>query len=191
MAGSFRITGDPDADDLLEGDGFALIVGMLLDQQVPMEWAFRGPATLRQRLGHLDPGLIAARDVDEIVAAACQPPAIHRFPAVMARRIHAVSRQIVDEYEGAAEAIWTGAADASALYRRLHGLAGFGDEKTKIFIALLAKRFGHEPIGWEQVAAPFSDERPRSAADVAGPDTLAAVREWKRAQRERGMTKQD
>jgi len=191
MAGTFRITGDTAADDLLESDGFALIVGMLLDQQVPMEWAFRGPATLRRRLGHLDPGLIAARDRDEIVAAACQPPAIHRFPAVMARRIHAVSRQIVDDYDGSAEAIWSGAADATALYRRLRGLEGFGDEKSKIFIALLAKRFGHEPDGWEQVAAPFSDDTPRSAADVAGPDTLTAVREWKRTQRARGKSKQD
>jgi uncharacterized HhH-GPD family protein len=187
----FRITGDDDADRLLGEDGLALMIGMLLDQQVPMEWAFRGPATLRSRLGHVDPTRIAAMDTEEFVAVCCQVPAIHRFPAAMGKRIHALCGAVVERYGSRADAVWTEAANGPDLYRRLHELPGFGDEKTKIFIALLAKRFGVQPAGWERVSSPFSDDTPRSAADVDGPATLAAVREWKRLQRRQGKTKQD
>lgn len=191
MDGSFAITGDDSADRLLETDALALLIGMLLDQQVPMEWAFRGPSTIRGRLGHLDAPHIAEMAAEAFVAVCCQPPAIHRFPAVMGRRIHSVCQQITEEHGGNAARVWTDASDASDLYTRLRRLHGFGDEKAKIFIALLVKRFDVRLDGWEAVAAPFSDEVPRSAADVDGPAALAEVRSWKRAQRASGKTKQD
>lgn len=187
----FRITGDHEADRLLQEDGLALVIGMLLDQQVPMEWAFRGPATLRSRLGHLDPTRIAAMDTEDFVAVCREVPAIHRFPAAMGRRIHSLCSEVVERYGARADAVWTEATDGRDLYRRLRALPGFGDEKSKIFIALLAKRFGVRPAGWERVSSPFSDDTPRSAADVDGPDSLAVVREWKRLQRRQGKTKQD
>lgn len=188
---AFRITGDKAGDQLLESDPLALVIGMLLDQQVPMEWAFRGPSTVRERLGHLDAVRIAEMDNDELVAVCCEPPAIHRFPAVMARRIHALCEHVVEHHAGRVQSIWTDTEDAADLFRRLRLLPGFGDEKTKIFIALLAKRFSIRPNGWETVAAPFSDDVPRSAADVDGPAALAEVKEWKRTQRAAGKTKQD
>jgi uncharacterized HhH-GPD family protein len=191
MDGTFRITGDEDADLLLAENGLALLIGMLLDQQVPMEWAFRGPATLHQRLGHLDAHRIADQDIDEFVAVCCEAPAIHRFPAVMGRRIHGLCNVIADDYGGEAASIWQDATDGDDLYRRLRELPGFGDEKTMIFVALLAKRFDVRATGWQDVAGPFSDGTPRSAADVDGPEALAQVREWKRLQRAKGKTKQD
>ncbi|MEX1006159.1 MAG: HhH-GPD-type base excision DNA repair protein [Acidimicrobiia bacterium] len=191
MNGSLHITGDDDADRLLNTDGLAVVIGMLLDQQVPMAWAFRGPATIRERLGHLDAAAIAAMDPESLVDICCGPPGIHRFPAVMARRIHELCRHVVEHHDGNAADIWEGAADGSDLRRRLLALPGFGDEKAKIFIALLAKRFDIRPDGWEAASRPFSDDVPRSAADVSGPAALAEVREWKRTQRGLGKTKQD
>lgn len=191
MDGSLHITGDDDADRLLNTDGLALLIGMLLDQQVPMAWAFRGPATIRERLGSLDARTIADMDPETLVDVCCGPPAIHRFPAVMARRIHDLCRHVVEHHRGEATDIWNAATDGADLQARLRALPGFGDEKTKIFIALLAKRFDIRPAGWEVAARPFSDDIPRSAADVDGPAALEEVREWKRAQRARGKTKQD
>ncbi len=186
------ITGDDEADLLLQDDPLALLIGMLLDQQVPMEWAFKGPHTLRERLGgELDAERIATMDVDEFVAICATTPAIHRFPASMGRRIHALCVQIVDDYSGDAAAVWTDAVDAKDLRRRLRALPGYGEEKTKIFIAILAKRMGVQPDGWEQVAAPFSDDQPRSVADVASPETLLQVREWKKAMKAAKRSKQD
>ncbi len=191
MDGTFPITGDDEADRLLADDGLALLIGMLLDQQVPMAWAFRGPATLRDRLGHLDARRIALMDVEELVAVCCAKPAIHRYPAAMARRIHSLCEAVVDRYDARPESVWSEAVDGDHLYDRLRALPGFGDEKAKIFIALLAKRFAVRPPGWERAAGPFSDDTPRSAADVDGPAALERVREWKRTQRSRGRTKQD
>ena len=191
MDGDLYITGDRDADALLNSDANALLIGMLLDQQVPLEWAFRGPATLRSRLGHLDVARIAAMDEEALVAVACAVPAIHRFPAVMARRIHALSRALVADWDGRGAAIWADGPDAPTLARRLRALPGFGTEKTQIFVALLAKRFGIRPDGWESVAGPFADDQPRTIADCDGPDGLAAVRAWKAAQRAAGKDKQD
>ena len=190
MNGDLFITGDVDADALLNHDANALLIGMLLDQQVPLEWAFRGPYTLRGRLGHLDVARIAGMEEDALVAVACAPPAIHRFPAVMARRIQAVCRALDEEWGGRAEAIWADAPDARTLARRLRALPGFGPEKTKIFLALLAKRFGIRPPGWEAAAGVFADAEPRTIADCDGPDGLAAVRAWKAAQRAAGKDKQ-
>jgi uncharacterized HhH-GPD family protein len=181
--GTLYITGDPDADHFLNTDDFALLTGMLLDQQVPMEWAFRGPSTLRKRLGHLDPVRIAEMPVDELLAAALDKPAIHRFPAVMARRLHELAAFITDHNEGHVERIWTTAGTGAELYRRLNELPGFGDEKARIFVALLAKRKGVCPPGWQEAAGVFADATPRSAADSGSPAALAQVRQWKQAQR--------
>ena len=188
MAGTLYITGDADADRLLNTDGLALLVGMLLDQQVPMEWAFHGPATLKLRLGHLDAGRIAALDQEAFVQVCCAKPAIHRFPAVMGRRIHDVCRVLVDDYGGA---VWDAVTDGADLLARLRGLPGFGEEKARIFLALLAKRQGVTPAGWREAAGPFGDDTPRSVADIHDEASLAVVREWKRAAKAAGRDKQD
>lgn len=191
MAGDLYITGDTEADELLNADGTALLIGMLLDQQVPMEWAFTGPSTLRARLGHLDATRIAAMDEDDFVGVCAQKPAVHRFPASMGRRIHALCTLLTRDYDGRAEALWADVADGSELARRLHALPGFGDEKTKIFVALLAKRRGVRPPGWEDAAGVFADETPRSVADVHDDVSLVKVREWKRASKAAKKDKQD
>jgi uncharacterized HhH-GPD family protein len=191
MAGDLYITGDAAADELLNTDGTALLIGMLLDQQVPMEWAFTGPATLRQRLGHLDATKIAAMGEDEFVEVCAQKPAVHRFPASMGRRVHALCTVLADQYDGRAERLWADAADGKELARRLKALPGFGDEKTKIFVALLAKRQDVRLPGWEQAAGLFADETPRSVADVHDDTSLTKVREWKRAQKAAKKDKQD
>lgn len=191
MAGTIAITGDADADRLLNTSGTAVLVGMLLDQQVPMEWAFHGPATLSRRLGHLDAAGIAGMDVEEFVAVCCEKPAIHRFPASMGRRIHQMCQVLVDEYGGDGAAVWSDQPDAETLLARISALPGFGKEKSMIFLALLAKRFGVRPPGWEALAGPFADDEPRSVADVSDPESLAQVREWKRLKRQAGKTKQD
>lgn len=186
------ISGDPEADALLEDEPLALVIGMLLDQQVPMEWAFRGPLTLKQRLGgSLDAAAIAAMDVEEFVAVCCAKPAIHRFPAAMGRRIWELCGHVEQHYDGDASKIWKGVRSGEALIARVRALPGYGEEKSKILIAILGKRLGTRPTGWEVVAAPFSDEQPRSVADVADPDSLAAVRSWKKAMKAAKRSKQD
>ena len=190
-APTLPVTGDPDADRLLVEDPLALLLGMLLDQQVPMEWAFAGPKTLRDRLGHLDAGKIAAMDVEAFVDVCREKPAIHRFPKSMGERVHAVCTHLVERYGGDAAAIWDGVEDATELRRRLREVPGYGEEKTKIFIAILAKRFGIRPQGWEAVATPFSDEVPRSVADIDSAEALHEVRKWKKAQKAKGKSKQD
>lgn len=186
------ITGVDSADRLLEEQPLALLIGMLLDQQVPMEWAFRGPATLRERLGgQLDAGAIAAMSTDDVVDLCCEKPAIHRYPAAMARRIHGLCVLLVERYGGDSERIWSEASDAQDLYRRLRELPGYGDEKARIFIAILAKRFGVRPDGWIDVCAPFSDDEPRSVADVDSADSLARVREGKQMMKAAKKAKSD
>ena len=185
------ITGNPKADTLLNTDGTALLIGMLLDQQVPMEWAFAGPATLMGRLGHLDAKAIAAMDVDAFVAVCCDKPAIHRFPASLGRRIHELCVSLTTSYRGKGSNVWKGVASGDDLYRRLRALPGYGDEKAKIFIAILAKRMGVAPPGWQEAAGKFGDDVPRSVADITGPVTLGQVREWKRAQKAANKDKQD
>src|SRR5262245_32663888 len=140
MQGDLAVTGNVEADALLNTNPLALLVGMLLDQQVPMEWAFTGPYTLQQRLGILDAAQIAAMDPEEFLAVCKGPPAIHRFPKSMGERIQALSQHVVDDYGGDAEAIWRDVDTADELHHRLIGLPGYGEEKTRIFIALLAKR---------------------------------------------------
>ena len=185
------ITGDDDADLLLEQEPLALLIGMLLDQQVPMEWAFKGPSTLKSRLGRLDAGEIAAMDADDFVAVCATKPAIHRFPKSMGGRIHEVCTFLVEHYDGSAEAVWLDVDSGDELYRRLRELPGYGEEKSKIFMAILAKRMGVAPPGWEAAAAPFSDEQPRSVADVSSDETLMKVREWKQKMKAAKRAKSD
>jgi uncharacterized HhH-GPD family protein len=191
MPGTLYITGDKAADGLLNEDGTALLIGMLLDQQVPMEWAFSGPAKLKERLGHLDANRIAAMEVEEFVAVCSEKPSIHRFPGAMGKRIHQVCTVLADEYDGQAANIWKGVDSGAELYRRLHALPGYGEEKSKIFVAILAKTQGIRPEGWQVAAGKFGDDIPRPVADIDGPESLAKVREWKKAQKAAKRDKQD
>ena len=185
------ITGDAAADELLNTDGNALLLGMLLDQQVPMEWAFAGPSTLRERLGHLDPGRIAAMPEDDFVSICCEKPAIHRFPGSMGKRIHQVCAVVADRYDGNAANLWTGVDSGKELFRRLNALPGYGDEKSKIFVAILGKTQGITPDGWRAAAGKFGDDVPRSVADISDKASLDIVRRWKQAQKVARKDKQD
>jgi uncharacterized HhH-GPD family protein len=181
---ALHFTGDEAADELLSTDPFALLIGMLLDQQVPMEKAFRSPYDLKERLaGRLDPAEIADYDPEELGRIFARPPALHRFPGSMAARTQALARAIVDEYDGSAAAIWETAESGQELYRRLKALPGFGDQKARIFLALLAKRLGVQPPGWEEAAGPYGADGFYSVADIVSPETLAKVREYKRAKK--------
>jgi uncharacterized HhH-GPD family protein len=192
MKGTLYISGDKEADDLLNTDPLALLIGMLLDQQVPMEWAFLSPYRLRERLGgRLDAGAIAAMNPEDLITSFKGPPALHRFPGSMAKRTHALCQHLVEHYGGDAASLWLTADTGKELVTRLQDLPGFGAEKAKIFTAVLAKRVGVRPEGWEEAAAPFSDDTPRSVADIDGEETLAKVREWKRARKAEGKTKSD
>lgn len=191
VVGTIYITGDPAADALLNTDGTALLIGMLLDQQVPMEWAFIGPSTLRARLGHLDAARIAAMDRDAFVQVCCAKPAIHRFPASMGRRIHELCSVLARSYEGTGQRVWHDVTSGDELYQRLRGLPGYGDEKARIFVAILGKRMGVRPAGWQQAAGAFGDDTPRSVADIDSPERLAVVREWKRTAKAARRDKQD
>jgi len=190
VVGDLFITGDSGADELLNHDPLALLIGMQLDQQVPMEWAFLGPRTLCERLGRLDATAIAGMDEEQFVAVCCAKPAIHRFPAVMGKRIHGMCGVLADRYGGRPEQLWAEAATGAGLFDRLRELPGYGQEKSQIFVALLAKRFDVRPPGWEQAAGVFGDDEPRTIADCHDSESLARVREWKRAQREARKDKQ-
>jgi uncharacterized HhH-GPD family protein len=172
----------PEANALLASDPFALLTGMLLDQQVPMDWAFSGPYTLAERLGTdtLDPTTIASYDPESFAGLAAQRPAIHRFPGSMAQRIQSLAQHIVADYGGNAAAIWTDVDDGAELLGRLKALPGFGEQKAKIFLALLGKQLGVAPKGWREAAGVYGEEgSTRSIADVTGPESLAAVRAYK------------
>ncbi|HJL82742.1 MAG TPA: HhH-GPD-type base excision DNA repair protein [Acidimicrobiales bacterium] len=190
MPGTLAVTGDADADALINSDPLALLIGMLLDQQVPMEWAFRGPATLLERLGSLDAVAIAEMEPDLLDIECRTKPAVHRYPSSMAKRIQALCQHIVDNYDGDASLLWGSATSGADLKQRLVSLPGYGDEKAMIFTAILAKRMGVAPAGWQDAAGPFSDNTPRSVADIDGPEALATVREWKKAQKAVGKSKQ-
>jgi uncharacterized HhH-GPD family protein len=186
------VTSNDEANRLLIESPLALLVGMLLDQQVPMEWAFLGPWTLRTRLGGtLDAATIAAMDPADVEARFREKPALHRYPAAMAKRTHALCQYLVEHHDGDAARVWTGAADGADLYRRLRSLPGYGDEKARIFMAILGKRLGVRPAGWEDAAAPFSDDTPRSVADIDSPEAFTRVRAFKQARRAEGKGKAD
>jgi uncharacterized HhH-GPD family protein len=178
------VTGDPDADRLLVTEPLALVIGMLLDQQVPMEWAFGSPYRLKERLGgELDAARIASSDPATLEEIFRQKPPLHRYPASMAKRVQALAQYVVDHHDGDAAQLWTDATDGADLYARVRALPGYGDQKAKIFVALLAKRMGVAPSGWEKAAGDYADTTPRSVADVDSADALMRVREFKRAKR--------
>lgn len=189
---TFPITGDERADQLLVDNPLALLLGMMLDQQVPMEWAFAGPAKLVDRLGGtLDAATVVALGPERVEELFRQKPALHRFPGSMGKRAFALCQALVDDYGGDAAAVWKDAADGAELLRRLQALPGFGKEKSQIFLALLAKRMGVCPPGWQQAAGPFADATPRSVADISSRDAFAQVRQWKQAQKQKGKQKSE
>jgi uncharacterized HhH-GPD family protein len=176
-----QITGDPAADKVLDDSPFALLIGMMLDQQYPMEHAFRGPAKVLDRLGTFDPHTIAAADPEEFAAMASTPPAIHRFPGSMAARLQEVARIVEDTYGGDASRLWTEASDGKDLLKRVMALPGFGKQKAQIFVALLAKQVGVRPEGWEAAVGDYALDGHRSVADVVDADSLQKVRDFKKA----------
>lgn len=183
-----RIAQDPEADALLDRDPFALLVGMLLDQQFPMERAFAAPAGLAARLGgdvpldRLDPAAIAAHAPEALAALFTGPPALHRYPAAMAARVQALAALVVERYGGDAAELWRDAPDGAALLRRMKELPGFGTQKAQIFVALLGKQRGIAPPGWREAAGAYGEEgSTRSVADVVDGASLARVRAFKQA----------
>lgn len=178
---AIHITDNPEADDLLTGNPFALLSGMMLDQQYPMEHAFAGPQKVVSRFGSFDPAAIAAADPEEFAALCSTTPAIHRFPGSMAARLQELARIVVEEYDGDASRIWTEAADGKDLAKRIQALPGFGAQKVKIFVALVAKQLDVRPTGWEKAAGDYALDGYRSVADVVDPVSLQKVRDHKKA----------
>ena len=186
---ALHITGDTAADALLTDNPLALLIGMLLDQQVAMETAFHGPLKIEQRTGATDAAAIAAYDPDEFLAAFRQSPSVHRFPGSMAARVQTLCRTLVDDWGGDAANLWTDPStgsgtgpDGAEVLRRLKTLPGFGEQKAKIFLALLGKQYGFTGAGWREASAPYGEDGSfRSVADIVSPESLAKVREHKRA----------
>ena len=192
MAGTLAVTGNADADRLLNHDPLALMIAMLLDQQITIELAFRGPARLAERLGgEVDARVIASMAPDDFIEICRTKPALHRFPTSMAGRIQDMCRHVVDHYDGDAARIWRRVRRAETTRDRLLEVPGFGPEKVQIFIALLAKRFDLRPPGWEDAAGAFADGELRSVADIDSPEALLALREKRRALKAAGKSKTD
>ncbi|WP_236796772.1 HhH-GPD-type base excision DNA repair protein [Amycolatopsis sp. GM8] len=183
MPKTLHLTGDAEADMLLSEDPFALLTGMLLDQQVAMEIAFAGPRKIADRMGGFSVTRIAEADEDEFVELCVEKPAIHRYGGSMGRRVHALARYIVEHYDGQTDAIWTdGKPDGKEVLKRLKALPGYGEQKARIFLALLGKQRGVKPAGWREAAGAYGDEGSRrSIADVTSAQTLAEVRAFKKA----------
>ncbi|MFF9274218.1 HhH-GPD-type base excision DNA repair protein [Streptomyces griseosporeus] len=179
---TLHLAQDPAADELLGRSPLAALVGMLLDQQIPMEWAFKGPRTIADRMGadDLDAHDIAAQDPEAFAALLSEKPAVHRYPGSMAKRIQQLCQYLVEHYDGNAELVWKGVDDGRELLRRLEGLPGFGKQKAQIFLALLGKQLGVRPAGWREAAGSYGDpDSYRSIADITGPDSLTKVRAHK------------
>jgi uncharacterized HhH-GPD family protein len=175
------LSGDPEADAFLSEDPLALLIGMVLDQQVPLERAFSSPRDLRDRLGgQLDAGAIAAMDPGELAEVFSQRPALHRFPASNAGRVQQLCQIIVSDYGGDAARVWEGASSGTDLLGRVRALPGFGEQKAKIFVALLGKQLGVRPPGWQEVSKPFGDKGTHySVADITSKESLLRVRAHK------------
>ncbi|MGH9297694.1 MAG: HhH-GPD-type base excision DNA repair protein [Acidimicrobiales bacterium] len=180
---ALHLSGDKNADALISRDPLALLIGMVLDQQFPLERAFAAPALLVERLGtKLDVRAIASMDEETLAAAFRQPPALHRFPGSMAGRVQSLCRIITEKYGGKPAAVWKTAKSGEELLGRLEALPGFGAQKAKIFVALLGTQLEVQPKGWREVSAPYGEEDShRSIADIDSPETLIRVREYKRA----------
>ena len=182
MATQIRIAQDEAADEVLSRDPFALLVGMLLDQQYPMEHAFRGPWKILDRFGTLAPDAIAAAEAESFADLCATPPAIHRYGRSMAARVQQLAAVVRDQYDGRAETIWTEAKDTRDLIERLKALPGFGDQKARIFAALVGKQLEVRPPGWQEAIGPYAEDGSyRSVADVVDAPSLAKVREFKQA----------
>jgi uncharacterized HhH-GPD family protein len=182
MATQIRIAQDDAADQVLSEDPFALLVGMLLDQQYPMEHAFRGPWKILDRFGTLDPARIAEAEPEAFADLCATPPAIHRYGRSMAGRVQQLATTVRDDYGGRAESIWLDAADADDLLGRLRALPGFGDQKARIFAALVGKQLDVRPAGWQEAIGPYAEDGSyRSVADVVDAESLQKVREFKQA----------
>jgi uncharacterized HhH-GPD family protein len=180
----------PAANQLLERDPLALLIGMLLDQQVPMEKAFTSPAVLRDRLGgSLDATTLAGYDTEALEALFRQPPALHRFPAAMAKRVQQLARVLIERYDGDAGQLWRGAPDGAELVSRVAALPGFGRQKAQIFVALLGKQLGVAPAGWREATGTYGEDGSfRSVADVVDADSLAKVRAYKQQMKQQART---
>jgi uncharacterized HhH-GPD family protein len=177
-----QLVQDPAADELLEANPLALLIGMLLDQQIPMEVAFGGPKKLADRLGELDARVIADYEPEAFAALCAERPAVHRFPGSMAKRLQTLAQTLVDDYDGNAAAIWTaGDPDGAEVLRRLKALPGFGEQKAKIFLALLGKQYGVTPQGWRAAAGDYGRAGTfMSVADVTDAGSLDKVRSYKK-----------
>jgi uncharacterized HhH-GPD family protein len=180
---AIQIAQDPAADQVLTDDSFALLTGMLLDQQFPMERAFAGPAKILDRFGTLDPSAIATANPESFADLCATPPAIHRYGRSMAGRVQALAAQVVDQYGGETSRIWVEATSGDDLMRRLQALPGFGKQKAQIFTALVAKQLGVRPEGWEKAAGDYALDGYRSVADVVDASSLQKVREHKQAKK--------
>jgi uncharacterized HhH-GPD family protein len=178
---SLALAGDEVADTLLAQDPLALLIGMVLDQQIPLERAFKSPADLKERLGGtLDVGAVASMDPDELAALFSVTPALHRFPGSMARRVQELCRVVIDSYGGDAAAVWTSAQDGTQLLANVKALPGFGEQKARIFVALLGKQFAVRPPGWQEASSPFGEPGSfRSVADIDSREALGKVRQYK------------
>ncbi|MHB8244005.1 MAG: HhH-GPD-type base excision DNA repair protein [Acidimicrobiales bacterium] len=178
---SLHLAGEPKADRLISKDPLALLIGMVLDQQIPLEWAFAAPVLLVERMAvPLDARTIAAMDPEELTELFQQRPALHRFPGSMARRVHQLAQVVVDQYGGSPAKIWKTAKSGDELLARIEALPGFGKQKAKIFVALLGKQLNVQPAGWREASSPFGSEGSHlSIADIDSPETLGLVREHK------------
>jgi uncharacterized HhH-GPD family protein len=173
---------DADANKLLSTDPLALLIGMVLDQQIPLEKAFSSPHVLAQRLGHVPTAVeLAEFDPEALVAIFAKPPALHRFPKAMAARVQEVCRALVENYDGAAVNLWGDVADGKELLRRVASLPGFGKQKSQIFVALLGKQYGVEPAGWREAAGAYGEVGSfKSVADIVDGESLGRVRAYKK-----------
>jgi uncharacterized HhH-GPD family protein len=182
MTRTVHLTGDPAADELLASDPLALLIGMLLDQQVAMETAFLGPKKISDRMGGFDVARIADADPEAFAAMCATPPAVHRYPGSMATRVQALCRFVLDTYDGDPRRIWTdGEPDGREVLKRLKALPGYGDQKARIFLALLGKQFDVRPDGWREAAGAYGEEGSRrSIADVVDQRSLDEVRATKK-----------
>jgi uncharacterized HhH-GPD family protein len=180
---ALHLSGNDEADALLTTDPLALLIGMVLDQQVPLEWAFAAPSELKRRLGgRLDAKVMAAMDPDEFAEAFLRKPALHRYPASMAKRVQELAVILVSDYGSRADNVWAGTDEASELLRRLKKLPGFGDQKARIFLALLGKQLAVRPKGWEELSTPYGEKGSlRSVADIVDTTSLERVRAAKQA----------
>jgi uncharacterized HhH-GPD family protein len=186
------LSGFEDADRLLEDDPLALLIGMVLDQQIPLEKAFRSPYDLKERMGGgaLDVDAIAKSDPDEMAKLFATPPALHRFPASMAKRVQEMCQHLIETHDGKAEEVWESAKDGKELLANVKALPGFGEQKAKIFVALLGKRLGVQPGGWAEAAGDYGAAGSfRSVADIDSPESLKKVRAYKQDMKAKAKAK--